>query len=175
MDVAVGPTDAYLSTVAQERQDSANSVEERRVLKAAMCAGGSCERGKVGRRQTRKSCSKGIVLRIKCPAQTGAETMSPQSNDGRIGVDTLLELTGTDRAAKAYAFLYAAFSRTTISQNPVRDALDCLMPFIVPYLNNTANTQLKIDGIKQYLSATYGFDIPLYAIEQLVPSFQRAG
>jgi|SRR5208337_539703 len=101
--------------------------------------------------------------------------MSPQSNDARIGVDALLELTGTDREAKAYAFLYAAFSRTTVSKNPVRDALDCLIPFIVPYLNSTARTQLKIDGIKQYLSATYGFDIPLYAIEQLVPSFQRAG
>ena len=90
--------------------------------------------------------------------------MSPLETSSKIGVEGLLELSGTDREAKAYAFLYAAFRRTEISADPVRDAFDCLTPFIAPYLNNIAGKQVLLDGIKQYLQSNFGFDIPLYAI-----------
>lgn len=93
----------------------------------------------------------------------------------KIGIEAILELQGTNREAKAYAFLYAAFRRTEISANPVRDALDCLTPFTAPYLNSISGTQISVEGIKDNLKADFGFDIPLYAIEQLVPALQQAG
>jgi hypothetical protein len=101
--------------------------------------------------------------------------MTVPEADPKIGVEAILKLTGTDREAKAYAFLYAAFKRTEISANPVRDALDCLTPFIAPYLNTIAGKQALVEGIKQDLRASFGFDIPLYAIEQLMPALEKAG
>ena len=101
--------------------------------------------------------------------------MSAEESASKIGVEALLELSGTDREAKAYAFLYAAFKRTEISVNPVRDALDCLTPFIAPYLNTIATKQVLVEGIKQNLQTNFGFDLPLYAIEHLMPALQKAG
>jgi hypothetical protein len=93
----------------------------------------------------------------------------------KVGLEAILELSGTGREAKAYAFLYAAFRRTEISKNPVRDVLDCLTPFSAPYLNGIAGRQVTSDGLKDYLKLTFGFDIPLYAIDQLMPALQKAG
>lgn len=93
----------------------------------------------------------------------------------KIGVEAILELTGTDREAKSYAFLYAALKRTEISANPVRDVLDCLIPFTAPYINRIAGTQVTTDGLQKNLKSNFGFDIPLYAIDQLMPALQKAG
>lgn len=101
--------------------------------------------------------------------------MSTQDESQTIGVEAVLELAGTNREAKAYAFLYAAFKRTEISSNPVRDALDCLIPFSAPYLNTIVGKQVTVDGVQQYLKSTFGFDIPLYAVEQMFPSLQKSG
>jgi len=101
--------------------------------------------------------------------------MPATADSAMFGVDGLLELSGTDREAKAYAFLYAAFRRTDVSANPVKDALDCLTPFIAPYLNTIAGKQVLSDGIKQYMKSKFGFDVPLYAIDQLMPSLQSSG
>jgi hypothetical protein len=99
--------------------------------------------------------------------------MSIRSANDKFGIEELLELTGTDREAKALAFLYAAFKRTEVSVNPVQDALDCLVPFIAPHLNSIAGKQISVESMKDYLSATYGFDIPLYAVDQLLPTLNR--
>ncbi|MBI2255234.1 MAG: hypothetical protein HYU58_11490 [Proteobacteria bacterium] len=93
----------------------------------------------------------------------------------KIGIEAILDLQGADREAKAYAFLYAAFKQTEISSNPIRDALDCLTPFIAPYLNTIVGSQVTVDGIQHSLKASFGFDIPLYAIEQLLPALKNAG
>ncbi|WP_139111079.1 hypothetical protein [Stappia indica] len=94
-------------------------------------------------------------------------------NDNSINsIEDLFELKGADREAKAYAFLYAAFKRTEISANPVRDALDCLIPFIVPYINEISGKQVTPDGIQNYLRQNFGFDIPLYAIDQIIQTLQ---
>lgn len=92
-----------------------------------------------------------------------------------IDLHGLLNLSDTDRDAKAYAFLYAAFRRTEISTNPVKDALDCLIPFIAPHINDIAGKQVLPDAIQVYLKTNYGFNIPLYAIEQNFPALQRGG
>lgn len=92
-----------------------------------------------------------------------------------FGVDDLLNLSGSNREAKAYAFLYAAFRRTEVSSNPVRDALDCLIPFIAPYLNDCAGNQVTADGVRSYLLQTFGFNLPLYAVEQIFASLQNHG
>ena len=93
----------------------------------------------------------------------------------KIGVETLFELSGASREAKAYAFLYAAFRKTEVSKDPVRDALDCLKPFMLPYLKSITGKQVQVDSIKTYLRESFGFDIPLYSLEQLLPELQRTG
>lgn len=95
--------------------------------------------------------------------------------EATTSVQDLFDLKGADREAKAYAFLYAAFKRTEISANPVRDALDCLVPFIAPYTNQLAGKQVTSDGIQAFLSKSFGFDIPLYAIDQLIGALQQQG
>src|SRR6266487_2831274 len=93
----------------------------------------------------------------------------------RISVDVLFDLKGADRAAKSYAFLYAAFRKTEISSSPVRDAIDCLIPFIAPYLNTVAGKQIDVSAIQNFLKSKFGFNIPLYALDQLLPSLVKAG
>lgn len=93
----------------------------------------------------------------------------------KIGIDALFELTGSGREAKAYAFLYAAFRRTEVSKNPVRDTVDCLAPFIAPYIASIVGKQVSVEGLQKYLKSNFGFDIPLYAIEQLIPSLRSSG
>lgn len=90
-------------------------------------------------------------------------------------IDELFQLKGATREAKAYAFLYAAFRKTEISANPVRDALDCLIPFMAPYTNQIAGKQVTTEGIQTFLKDSYGFDIPLYAIDQLIRALQQQG
>jgi hypothetical protein len=101
--------------------------------------------------------------------------MQDSQNSERISVSVLTDLRGADKAAKAYAFLYAAFRKTEISQNPVRDALDCITPFIAPYLNQIAGKQIDVQAVQNFLRTTIGFDIPLYALEQVIPSLAKAG
>ena len=101
--------------------------------------------------------------------------MQNQGNNERISINVLTDLRGADKAAKAYAFLYAAFRKTEVSQNPVRDALDCITPFITPYLNQIAGKQIDVQAVQNFLRTTIGFDIPLYALEQVIPSLAKAG
>ena len=101
--------------------------------------------------------------------------MAQATQIDRISIDVLLDLKGADRAAKAYAFLYAAFRRTEVSSSPVRDALDCLIPFITPYLNKIPSKQVDVSAVQYFLKSTFGFDIPLYALEQLLPALQKVG
>jgi hypothetical protein len=91
-----------------------------------------------------------------------------------VGVEALHAVSGANREAKAYAYLYAAFKRTEVSENAVRDALDCFIPFVTPYLNSIQGGQVTLDGIQRYLKSDYGFDIPLYAIERMLPELQSA-
>jgi len=101
--------------------------------------------------------------------------MGENDQQERIRLDALFELNGTSREARAYAFLHAAFRRTEIGANPVRDALDCLIPFIVPHLNSIAGKQVDIETMREFLRSTYGFSFPLYAVEQLVVEAQKQG
>ena len=90
-------------------------------------------------------------------------------------IDELFELKGATRDAKAYAFLWASFRRTDVGPNPVRDALDCLIPFIAPHTNKLAGKQITADSIQSYLKENFGFDIPLYAIDQLISTLSQHG
>lgn len=90
-------------------------------------------------------------------------------------VEKLLQLKGADRSARAYAFLYASFKNTEISSAPVRDALDCLIPFIASYLSGKSGNQIDLQGIQSFLNSSFRFDVPLYALEQLVPELQKQG
>lgn len=95
--------------------------------------------------------------------------------EAKTTIDELFELKGAKREARAYAFLWAAFRRTEISANPVRDALDCLIPFVAPYTNKIAGKQVTAEGIQTYLKEHFGFDIPQYAIDQLIKALAKQG
>ncbi|MBU1325880.1 MAG: hypothetical protein KJ676_11610 [Alphaproteobacteria bacterium] len=111
------------------------------------------------------------------PAYTVKATGSDEVNglSGNLGIEALLDLTGADREAKAYAFLYAAFRNTEISDNPVRDSIDCLVPFMAPYLNQIPGQPIKVDGVCQYMKSAFGFDFPLYAMQQLINDLPKHG
>jgi hypothetical protein len=93
----------------------------------------------------------------------------------RVGVDAITAVQGADRAARSYAFLYAAFKQAEVGTSPVRDAVDCLTPFIIPYLMNIAGKQVDVAQLQEFLRASFEFEIPLYAIEQILPSLRDLG
>lgn len=94
--------------------------------------------------------------------------------NAKVGIDAILEVQGASRASRAYAFLYAAFKRSEVNDSPVRDAVDCLKPFIIAHLNANAGQQVHLPKLQEYLR-TFMFEIPLYALEQIMPSLQEEG
>jgi hypothetical protein len=92
-----------------------------------------------------------------------------------LGVNALMNLQGASRFARSYAFLYAAFKGNTSPHSTVRDVVACLIPFITAYTNSTAGRQLDLSKLQVFLQTTFGFDVPIYALEQLLPSLQSEG
>jgi hypothetical protein len=92
-----------------------------------------------------------------------------------LGVEALINLQGASRYARSYAFLYAAFKGTNSPHSTVRDVVDCLIPFITVYTNDTAGQQLDLAKLQVFLHTTFGFDDPIYALQQLLPSLQSGG
>jgi hypothetical protein len=72
-----------------------------------------------------------------------------------VGIDAIFEVKGASRAARSYAFLYAAFKRSEVTESPVRDAVDCLVPFIISHLNNISGRQVYFTDT-QTLTNTIG-------------------
>lgn len=93
----------------------------------------------------------------------------------KVGVEALLEVKGANRAAKSYAFLYAAFKNDERSDSPVKDAVDCLRPFIVAYLKQITGKQVDLTVLQQYLKNTFDFEIPIYALQQILPALVNLG
>jgi hypothetical protein len=91
-----------------------------------------------------------------------------------VGVDAIFEVQGASRAARAYAFLYSAFERSGLTASPVRDAVDCLVPFIVPFVATRPGQQLDLIKLQQFLRESFRFEIPLYAFEQITPNLVQA-
>ena len=101
--------------------------------------------------------------------------MAARGSGNIIRAEDLLDLNGANRSAKSYAFLYAMFKKTEVSKAPVRDALDCLLPFIGAYLGQNVGKQVDVIKTQEFLQSKFGFDIPLYAIEDLFPSLVNRG
>jgi len=93
----------------------------------------------------------------------------------RFGVEDLIKLSGANKSAKSYAFLHAAFRRTEVGSAPVRHAIDCINPFVLPFLASIPGRQVDPTVLKIFLTQTFGFDIPLYAFEQIFPKLQADG
>lgn len=92
-----------------------------------------------------------------------------------VGVDAITDLQGASRSARSYAFLYAAFKGASTTQSTIRDVVDCLTPFIVAYTNSIPGRQVELGKVQEFLRNTFGFDIPLYALEQIIPSLRAHG
>jgi|GEM_PF-5661594 len=92
-----------------------------------------------------------------------------------VGLGELTNLQGASRQARAYAFLYAAFKGSFTPHSGVRDIVDCLIPFIAAYTNSIPGKQVELEKLQEFLRTSFGFDIPLYAIQQLLPSLQGQG
>jgi hypothetical protein len=103
------------------------------------------------------------------------QALSREVRMATAGIDLIFEVQGASRAARSYAFLYAAFKRSEVTNSPVRDAIDCLMPFIISYLNKISGKQIDLPSLQNFLRDSFGFEIPLYAIEQLLPTLVNAG
>ena len=84
-----------------------------------------------------------------------------------ITASELFEMKGLNKSTRAYAFLYASFEASERSGSPIKDAFDCIAPFIIPYLNKIKGQQVDVSSIQSFLRASFFFDIPLYAIDQL--------
>lgn len=95
--------------------------------------------------------------------------MAEDSVDVRI----LLDLQGASRQARSYAFLYAAFDGS--GANSVRDILDCLIPFIAVYTNSIAGKQINLENLQVFLRSQFGFDIPIYTLQQLLQTLRARG
>jgi hypothetical protein len=93
----------------------------------------------------------------------------------KITVKEVMKVHGASRNARAYAFLYATFRRSEISASPVRDAIDCLVPFVSIFLQQTAGSQVDVSSTQEFLRKTFGFEIPLYALDQLLIDLSKRG
>jgi hypothetical protein len=92
-----------------------------------------------------------------------------------VGVEALTKLHGASRYARSYAFLYAAFKATDRGSAAVKDIVGCLTPFVAPYLARIPDRQLKFQNMQAFLRTTFGFDIPIYALHEMVPALRQQG
>jgi hypothetical protein len=92
-----------------------------------------------------------------------------------VGLEVLTQLQGSSRYARSYAFLYAAFQGAASARSDVRDALDCLTPFIAAYTHGIAGRQVELPKLQEFLRTKFGFEIPIYALDQIFPSLRNQG
>src|SRR4051794_16870123 len=92
-----------------------------------------------------------------------------------VGIASLLQVQGATRYARSYAFLYAAYKKIEAGQSAINDIIDCLIPFVAVYTNQSDGRQLKFQDLQVFLHTTFGFDIPIYALQQLASTLQRQG
>jgi hypothetical protein len=93
----------------------------------------------------------------------------------QIGVEAISEVQGASRAAKTYAFLQATFARSASSDSPVRDAVECLVPFIRPFLLKYPGRQVDLTALQEFLKSNFCLEVPLCALHQLLPSLAKLG
>lgn len=92
-----------------------------------------------------------------------------------FGVDVIRSVTGASRYARSYAFLYAAFQRNSSDSSVVKDAIDCLLPFITAYTNSNIGSQVKSEDIQSFVKANFSLDIPIYAIDRSFDDLKKGG
>jgi len=99
----------------------------------------------------------------------------PNGRCGRRQRQSSYDFRGASRQARSYAFLYAAFKGKDTPHSNVRDVVDCLIPFIAAYTNGIPGRQVDLTALQKFLRTTFGFDIPIYALQQLLPSLRTQG
>lgn len=76
----------------------------------------------------------------------------------------------SNQALHAYAYLTASFR----TQAGSADIIDCLLPFLSVAILRNPSEPVDVERVRENLS-DFGLDIPLYAIEQMLPRLQRDG
>ena len=76
----------------------------------------------------------------------------------------------SNQALHAYAYLTASFRTQTKSA----DIIDCLLPFVSAAILEDPDEPVNVERVAANLSE-FGLEIPLYAIEQMLPRLQRDG
>jgi len=74
------------------------------------------------------------------------------------------------QALHAYAYLTASFR----TQTKTADIIDCLTPFVSAAILKDNTEPVEVERVAKNL-AEFGLEIPLYAIEQMLPRLQRDG
>ena len=90
-------------------------------------------------------------------------------------VEQILEYGESDRKLRAYAYLTASFNRQSSTGRQIADAIDCLMPFVVTGIAEQAGKQIDLEVLSDFLSTNFGFNVPLYALDQILPRAQEIG
>jgi hypothetical protein len=87
----------------------------------------------------------------------------------------LLDIHGSSRTVRAYAFLNASLTVGENSSNPARDVLDCFLPFVAAGVGDQKGWQLDLSKLQTYLKTQFGFDIPIYALDQFCAPLAEQG
>ena len=87
----------------------------------------------------------------------------------------LSDIQGASRTVRAYAFLNASLAVGENSANPSRDVLDCFLPFVAAGVGDQKGEQLHLPKLQKYLKTQFGFDIPIYALDQFCTPLAEQG
>lgn len=93
----------------------------------------------------------------------------------QVSFEDLLKIKDADRSVRAYAFLDATLRVSSGNPNPTRDILDCFLPFVAAGVAAQAGNQLDTQALRSYLKNNFGFDVPLYALEQFIAPLENIG
>lgn len=85
----------------------------------------------------------------------------------QISLKDIIAVKDASRVIRAYAFLDASLQVSQNSTNPTQDALDCFLPFLVAGTEAQKGNQLDYGALQKYLKTNFGFEIPIYALEQM--------
>src|SRR5262249_28430096 len=115
------------------------------------------------------------IRRVRVLPTTSRFPSTPSLAATMAGIEIIEQVQRASRAAKSYAFLQATFAQSAVSGSPIRDAIECIIPFIVPFLQKYPGRQLDLTALQEFLYANFSLSVPLYALQQVQPKLAKLG
>lgn len=92
-----------------------------------------------------------------------------------IPLSNLEQAVSTNGKSLTYAVLHSLFSMTERSKNPIRDVYDSYIPFVRSACRKQSGRQIDLEILKIDLNNDFGLDIPVYTIENMLPTLRADG